>query len=195
MEGMKKERAVFLDRDGTINEEVGYMDSLVKLNLFHQSFAAIDKINKSGMKAVVITNQSGVARGYFSDDFVSEVHLCIQKMLREKGVHIDAFYYCPHHPSEGREGYRKSCNCRKPEAGMLLQAAKDLNIDIGSSYMVGDTDKDIETAMRVGAKSVLVRTGYGRETEGWILQSGNIPDYIADDILDAVNWIMKDCQE
>jgi D-glycero-D-manno-heptose 1,7-bisphosphate phosphatase len=195
MEGMKKERAVFLDRDGTINEEVGYLDSLAKLKLFHQSFAAIKKINKSGMKAVVITNQSGVARGYFSDDFVSEVHLYIQKILGKKGVHIDAFYHCPHHPSEGREGYRKTCNCRKPETGLLLQAATDMNIDIGRSYMVGDTNKDIETAMKVGAKSVLVRTGYGRETEEKLLHSGIIPDYIADDILDAVSWIMKDCQE
>ncbi|MDO9585966.1 MAG: HAD-IIIA family hydrolase [Syntrophales bacterium] len=105
---------------------------------------------------------------------------------------MDAFYYCPHHPTEGREDYRKLCNCRKPETGMLLQAAQDLNIDLQLSYMIGDTLKDIETALRAGAKGVLVRTGYGREAERELPASEVCPEHIADDILAAVNWIMKD---
>jgi len=192
MSGIKREGAIFLDRDGTVNEEAGHLDSLTKLTLIPQAFAAIEKINKSGLNAVVITNQSGVARGYFTEEFVSEVHLRIQEMLGKRGAHIDAFYYCPHHPTEGQGGYTKPCRCRKPGTGMLLQAAQDLNIDLRLSYMIGDSLKDIETALRAGAKGVLVRTGYGREAERELPSSEVCPEHIADDILDAVYWIMQD---
>ena len=189
---MKREGAVFLDRDGTINEEAGYLDSLAKLTLLPKAFAAIEKINKSGMKAVVVTNQSGVARGYFSAEFVCDVHKRLQEILGEGGARIDAFYYCPHHPTEGRDDYRKLCNCRKPGTGMLLQAAQDLNIDLRLSYLIGDTIKDIETALRAGAKGVLVRTGYGQEAEREFASTAVRPDHVADDILAAVHWIMQD---
>jgi D,D-heptose 1,7-bisphosphate phosphatase len=192
MSGVKRTGAVFMDRDGTVNKEVGYLDNLTKLKLFPQTFAAIGKINKSGMKAVVVTNQSGVARGYFSEEFVSEVHSRIQEMLAEKGAYIDAFYYCPHHPTEGCESYTKPCRCRKPEAELFLQAVQDFNIDLQLSYMIGDTLKDIEAALKIGAKGVLVRTGYGREVERDLPASEVRPEYIADDILDAVHWIMQD---
>ena len=185
---MRKNTAVFLDRDGTINEEVGYLDSLDKLELYPNSFEAIRLINKSGMLAVVITNQSGVARGYFSEDFVRSVHLRINEILQAKGACIDRFYYCPHHPTEGKGRYLKSCDCRKPEPGMIIKASEELDIDLSSSYMVGDAAKDIELANRVGAKGILVRTGYGKD----VISSDVKPAYIADDILDAVNWIMKD---
>lgn len=194
MSGVKREGAVFLDRDGTVSEEVGYLDSLTKLMLLPQAFAAIKKVNESGLKAVVLTNQSAVARGYITEEFVSEVHLRIQEMLGKRGAHIDAFYYCPHHPTEGRGDYTKLCDCRKPGIGMLLQAAQDLNIDLRLSYLIGDTVKDIETAWRAGAKGVLVRTGYGQEAEKELTSADVRPDYVADDILAAVRWIMQDCK-
>jgi len=193
---MKKNTAVFLDRDGTINEEVGYLDSLDKLKLFANTAEAITLINKSGMKAVVITNQSGIARGYFTEEFVKTVHASIQKTLQEKGAFIDAFYYCPHHQTEGIGTYLQSCKCRKPEAGMLITASAEMDIDLARSYTVGDMFKDIQAAEKVSAKGVLVKTGYGLNTieKDLPLESpGTIqPHYIAEDILDAVKWIMQD---
>ena len=180
--------AVFLDRDGTINEEVGYLDSLEKLRIIPEAFEAIRLINQSGMNAVVISNQSGVARGYFDESFVETVHNRIQSLLKEHMAWIDRFYYCPHHPTEGTGIYRKACVCRKPEAGLLLRASREMGIDLARSYMVGDMPKDIEVAGKAGAKGILVRTGYG----GDHLSLPMRPDYIARDILDAVTWIMKD---
>lgn len=184
---MKKDRAVFLDRDGTINEEVGYLSRIEQLKLFPATFEAIRMINESGMKAVVITNQSGIARGFFNEDFIDTVHNLINEMLREKDAFIDRFYYCPHHPTEGNGAYKTDCDCRKPEPGMLLKAAEEMDIDLSRSYMVGDMPKDIQAAMRAGVKGILVRTGYGEN----VISAGR-PVYIAQDILDAVKWIMKD---
>lgn len=191
MEGLKK-GAVFLDRDGTINEEVGYLNDLAKLSLIPGAAEAVRMINESGMKAVVVTNQSGVGRGYFTEDFVKAAHEKIQERLGEKGAHIDAFYFCPHMPPEGGAEGAKACLCRKPETGMFRQAAEDLNIDLGLSYMVGDNLKDILAGQNAGVKTVLVRTGYGTETEKGSFPAGAGPLYIADDLLDAVKWIMRD---
>jgi D,D-heptose 1,7-bisphosphate phosphatase len=193
---MKKNTAIFLDRDGTINEEVGYLDSLDKFKIIPCAYEAIRLINESGMKAVVISNQAGVARGFFTEDFVKITHEHLQAALRQKGAYIDNFYYCPHHPTDGIDPYRKDCNCRKPAPGMLLQAAHDLDIDLTRSYLVGDRFRDMEAANKVGVKGVLVKTGYGQE----LLQDDgpdkaapeNKPDFIAADILEAVRWILKD---
>jgi histidinol-phosphate phosphatase family protein len=188
--------AVFLDRDGTINEEVGYLDHTDKLVLIPAAFEAVRLINESGMKAVVVTNQAGVAKGLFTEDFVRATNDRIQDLLLKQGARIDRFYYCPHHPTDGVDPYRKLCDCRKPEPGLLKQAAKDLGIDLARSYMIGDRYRDIETAHRAGAKGALVMTGYGQD----LMQSAgpdqandfNRPDFIAPDILDAVRWILKD---
>ena len=193
---MIKNIAVFLDRDGTINEEVGYLDSLDKLKMIPAAYEAIRLLNKSCMKAIVVTNQSGVARGYFTEKLVRQTHDIIQGSLLQKKASIDKFYYCPHHPTEGKGIYLQNCNCRKPLPGMLLQAAHDFDIELGSSYLVGDTYRDMETAKKVGVKGILVKTGYGRE----LLQEigpdtatvENKPDFIAEDILEAVKWIVKD---
>jgi D-glycero-D-manno-heptose 1,7-bisphosphate phosphatase len=185
---MKKQTAVFLDRDGTINEEVGYLDSLEKLQIFPRAYEAVRLINRNGMKAVVITNQSGVARGYFDEDFVESVHARMQKMFRHRRACIDRFYYCPHHPTEGTGIYRVSCPCRKPEAGLLIRASEEMGLDLAGSYMVGDMPKDIEAARKAGVKAILVRTGYGSEHSSFPLR----PDFIAGDILDAVMWIIGD---
>ena len=187
VKNLPKNTAVFLDRDGTINEEVGYLSRIEQLKLFPATFEAIRMINESGMKAVVITNQSGVARGFFNEDFIDTAHNLINEMLREKGAFIDRFYYCPHHPTEGYGAYKTDCDCRKPEPGMLLRAAKDLDIDLSRSYMIGDMPKDIQAARGAGIKGILVRTGYGKNA----IPAGS-PVYIARDILDAVKWIMKD---
>ncbi len=193
---MEKSAAVFLDRDGVINEEVGYLDRLDKLKIIPVAFQAIALINQSGMKVVVVTNQAGVARGLFTEEFIIQTNDYLQSILRGQEAHVDKFYYCPHHPTEGEEPYRRICDCRKPAPGMLIRAARDLNIDFKKSYLVGDRFNDMEAARKVGVKGILVRTGYGSE----LLQDDgpdqaapeNKPDFIAADILDAVEWILKD---
>ncbi|MCL5807229.1 MAG: HAD-IIIA family hydrolase [Deltaproteobacteria bacterium] len=207
----QRQAAVFLDRDGTINEETGYMDRLEKLKLVPVAAEAIRLINASGMKAVVVTNQSGVARGLFDEAFVDAVHTRLREMLRAEGAFLDGIYFCPHHPTEGRERYLMTCDCRKPAPGLLLRAAADLHLDPDRSYMVGDTLKDIEAGARAGARGVLVRTGYGSESAadlGSGVETGRMPPgekgqsskvsvifrpvHIAEDLLAAVQWILRD---
>jgi D,D-heptose 1,7-bisphosphate phosphatase len=193
---MKKNAAVFLDRDGVINEEVGYLDDLDKLKVIPSAYEAIRLINESGMQAVVISNQAGVAKGLFTEAFVQETNDNLQTMLNRQGAYINKFYYCPHHPTEGTEPYRQICDCRKPAPGMLLQAAQALNIDLKMSYFIGDRFRDMEAAKKVEVKGILVKTGYGQE----LLQDDGpdkatpegTPDFVAGDILDAVRWILKD---
>ncbi len=197
MPELKKNKAIFLDRDGTINEEVGYLDNLDRLMIFPRAAAAVKLINESGMKAVVITNQAGVAKGYFGEELVWEIHDRISKVFAQEGAFIDRFYYCPHHPTEGNGIYRKICTCRKPQAGMLLRAAEEMDIDLVRSYLIGDTLRDIEAAARVGSKGILVRTGHGGETSDPAPNGSGegatvTPAHTAEDILAAVRWIMKD---
>jgi len=184
---VEKVRAVFLDRDGTINEEVGYLSRLEDLRIFPFSYEAIGLINRAGMRTVVITNQSGVARGFFDEKFLEIVHNRMNKLLGENNAYIDRFYYCPHHPNEGEGTYTRQCDCRKPKTGMFQKAAAELNIDLATSYMVGDNPKDIEAAHNAGVKGILVRTGYGKNID--VLEKAV---YVASDILDAVKWILKD---
>lgn len=203
MEGKRVEgkwrAAVFLDRDGTINEEAGYLDRIEKLRLLPGAAGAIRRINESGMQAVVVTNQSGIARGFFDEAFVEGVHARLGEMLRAEGARIDAFYFCPHHPTEGKGPYRQSCGCRKPAPGMLLLAAEELRIDPSLSYMVGDTLKDIEAGAGAGARGVLVRTGYGEEAAASLalrpdgLKDASFrPAHVAADLREAVAWIIED---
>ncbi len=183
----KKQGAVFLDRDGTLNEEVNYLSRMDQLRLFPQTVEAVRLINAAGMKAVVVTNQSGIARGYFTEDFVCRVHDRINELLAVGGARIDGFYVCPHHPVYGNGIYKQECSCRKPKPGMLLRAAAEFNIDLSRSYMIGDMLKDIETGKKLGVKGILVRTGYGMN-----IVRTDMPAYIAEDILEAVQWILKD---
>ncbi|MEN6622382.1 MAG: HAD-IIIA family hydrolase [Smithella sp.] len=192
----QKSIAVFIDRDGTINEEVGYLDSADKLKIIPAAYKAIKLINENGMKAVAISNQSGIGRGILTEEFVILMNKTIQLALKEKGALIEKFYYCPHHPKEAKGIYLQVCNCRKPSPGMLLQASEELNIDLVHSYFIGDRLNDIETGKKVGAKGILVRTGYGTDT---LQNKGpdrekpeNKPDFIAADILEAVQWILQD---
>jgi len=183
-----KNRAVFLDRDGTINAEVGYLDSFEKLVIIPAAYEAVQRINRLGFKAIVITNQSGVARGLFDEDFVRRLHRHISHLFQSRGAVIDGFYYCPHHPTEGKGPYLRQCECRKPAPGLLLKAAREWNIDLGASYMVGDQAKDVELIKRVGGKGILISTGPGPEAETLACE----PDFLASDILEAVKWIEGD---
>lgn len=185
-------RAIFIDRDGTISEEVGYINHLSRFRLFPYSAAALNQLHKNGYLAIVITNQAGVARGYFSEAMVQEIHQQMKKELETSGARLDAIYYCAHHPSVGEPPYQLDCDCRKPKPGLLLRAAQDYNIDLANSWMVGDRYSDIELAANAGVKSALVLSGYGRgewehQRESWSRQ----PDLVADDLLAAVNQIGK----
>jgi len=192
---MQKNLAIFLDRDGTINEEVGYIESLDKLVIIPAAFEAIRLINLSGFKAVVVTNQSGIAKGLFSEVFVRKTHEQLQAALKQKGAAIDAFYYCPHHPTEGDPPYQQVCDCRKPGPGLFLQAARDMSIDLAGSFMIGDRYRDMEAAHRAGVKGVLVKTGFGMDVLENIGPDQETPegkpDFIAENILQAVHWILR----
>jgi D-glycero-D-manno-heptose 1,7-bisphosphate phosphatase len=184
-------RAVFIDRDGTINEEMGYVNHLDRFTLLPRTAKAIWLINGNGLKAVVVTNQSGVARGMFPESLVGEVHRRMKDLLKADGAHIDGIYYCPHHPDFGPPEYRKRCNCRKPATGMIERACHDLGIDPTQSYMIGDRIVDVEFGHKIGAKGILVLTGYGKgELTYRNSQGGEKPDFVAQDLYDAVQWII-----
>lgn len=187
---------VFLDRDGTVIEEANYLSDLARLALLPGAADAIRLINKEGIKAIMITNQAGVAKGYFPEGFVGEVHKILELLLEDKGAHLDAIYYCPHHPEGIIEEYRIICECRKPKPGMIKEAANKLNIDLSRSYVVGDRAIDIQLANNIGAKGILVLTGYG-DMEQELLKDGTNgrATYIAADIYSAVEWIISDIHE
>ncbi len=185
-------RAVFLDRDGTINEEMGYINHIERFHLLPQSAQAIRLLNQYGWKVVVITNQSGVARGYFPESLIHQVHQKMKDHLREEGAYLDAIYYCPHHPDVGFPPYRQKCQCRKPATGLIEQAVKDLDLDLARSYVVGDRGMEIEFGHRVGAKTILVLTGYGKGEWQYCRNQWNVqPDYVAKDLFHAVQWIIQ----
>lgn len=185
-------RAVFLDRDGTVIEEVGYLNHLDRLQVYPWSAAAIRKLNQAGFLAVMITNQSGVARGYFPESLVIETHDRVKTELANSGAVLDAIYYCPHHPNGSVAEYRLQCECRKPRLGMLQRAQRELDLDLTRSFVVGDRYVDIETAFRVDAKGIFVMSGYGK---GEYLHHRNTwprnPDFIAENLLGAVEWIVQ----
>ena len=157
-------RAVFLDRDGTINIEKNYLHTIEDFEFIPGAPEAIKKLKEAGFLVIVVSNQSGVARGYFDEDSVNQLHQHIQAELAVYGTSIDDFYFCPHHPDKGLGVYKAACNCRKGKPGMLLQAALEHNLDLQHSFMVGDKLADIVAGERAGCKSILVLTGYGATT-------------------------------
>jgi D-glycero-D-manno-heptose 1,7-bisphosphate phosphatase len=183
--------AVFIDRDGTLTEEVGYVNHPSRLRLLPRSAAAVRLLNQAGIAAVVATNQAGIARGYFSEEVMHAVHERLHAELKDAGAHLDGLYVCPHHPTEGVPPFRADCDCRKPRPGMLRQAARDLDLDLGDSTMVGDKASDLLVAPAVGARAVLVLTGYGLgEWEHRRAHFAVTPDHVAGDLLDAVEWVL-----
>jgi D-glycero-D-manno-heptose 1,7-bisphosphate phosphatase len=182
-------RAVFLDRDGTLNEEAGYLNALDRLVLFPYAVDAVRLLNRAGFAVVIMTNQAGIARGIVSKEFVAEAHAYISKRLEAAGAKIDGVYYCPHHPDGIVEGLNRRCACRKPQPGMLLQAAGDLGLDLSRSFVVGDRWHDVKCGQNAGARSVLVRTGYGRAQEA-CPEPDVEASVIVDNLIGAVAWIL-----
>jgi D-glycero-D-manno-heptose 1,7-bisphosphate phosphatase len=172
--------AVFLDRDGTINREVNYLSKPEQLELLPGAGTAIRRFNELGLKVIVVTNQSGVARGYLTEEGLDRIHESLERMLAEHDAHLDAIYYCPEMP--GTDSL-----CRKPEIGMMEQAAQEHDIDLARSYVVGDMAKDIEMGQRAGSRTVLVLTGYGQED-----RERADPDHVAEDLAAAAQWIEQD---
>jgi D-glycero-D-manno-heptose 1,7-bisphosphate phosphatase len=184
--------AVFLDRDGTIIEDVGYLDRLDKLDLFPWTVDAIRALNRAGLPVVVVTNQSAVARGFITESFVDQVHRELGTRLSGGGARVDAFYYCPHHPDGTVARYARRCDCRKPERGLVERAARDLNLDPSRSFVVGDTWLDIGLARAFGARGVLVRTGSGA-VEEMRPPASLRADAVVDNLAAAVSWILMAC--
>jgi D-glycero-D-manno-heptose 1,7-bisphosphate phosphatase len=184
-------RAIFMDRDGTVCDEVGYVNHVDRIRLLPRSAAAIRAANDAGFQTVVVTNQAGVARGYFAESLVDDVHDRVRELLAEQGARLDGIYYCPHHPEVGSPPYRKDCTCRKPRSGMLERARDEMGIDLPASYMIGDTAKDVGAGHRAGTTNVLVLTGYGKgeleyQSHAWSVK----PDHVAADLQDAITWIL-----
>lgn len=188
----RKPKAVFLDRDGTINEEMGYINHVSRLQVFGFVPKAIKILNDCGYLVFIITNQSGIARGYFTENLVQEVHSRLLKIVSEEHGKIEKIYYCPHHPTEGSDKYRLDCPCRKPKPGMIETAQKEFNIALNQSYIIGDRYKDIEFGQALGLKTILVLTGYGigeytYQKDTW----PNQPDHICDNLLSAAEEIRR----
>jgi len=189
----KNSRAVFLDRDGCVNVEDDHIRDISQFRLYPDTLGAIKRLNDAGFKVVIITNQSGVARGYMTEELVTEVHRLLTGWVERAGARIDRIEYCPHHPEWAVEEYAKVCDCRKPAPGMLVRAAGALGVDLEKSYIVGDKISDIALGPATGARAVLVRTGFGAREERKI-RAGEAPgpDHIADGIGSAVDWILSD---
>jgi D-glycero-D-manno-heptose 1,7-bisphosphate phosphatase len=166
---------VLLDRDGTINVEKEYLSSAEGLVLLPNAIEGLSAMRALGLGLVVLTNQSGIARGYFGAEVVAAIHRALTSLLSNGGVSLDGIYVCPHGPDD-------ACPCRKPAPGLAEQASRELGFHLADSFVIGDKAADIELGRRVGATTILVRTGYGRQVEQ---EGGARPDYVADDLLDA----------
>ncbi len=187
-----KNIAVFIDRDGTISEEVGYVNHLSRYQVYPWTSEAIRNFNQAGLKAIVVTNQAGVARGYFTEDLVKQVHEKLQAEMTLAGAYFDAIYYCPHHASVGDPPYRQSCTCRKPKTGMLQRAVEEFDVDLKRSFVIGDRYGDIELAHNAGARSIFVLSGYGLgeyeyQRQHWKLQ----PERVVKNLFEASQVILE----
>ncbi|HEX8844167.1 MAG TPA: HAD family hydrolase [Pyrinomonadaceae bacterium] len=186
-----KRRACFMDRDGTISEEIGYVNHPARYRVFSYSGEAVRLLNENDWLAILVTNQAGVARGYFTEDLIAAVHDRLGLELESKEARLDAIYYCAHHPTVGESPYRLDCECRKPKPGLIESAAREFDINLAESWMIGDRYSDIELARNAGVRSAFVLSGYGRgeweyQRAGWKYQ----PDLVAEDLLAAVRKIV-----
>lgn len=179
--------AVFLDRDGTIIEDYGYISSPEQVKFIPGAIEAIKMLKDAGYKVVVISNQAGVARGLITEDMLQTIDKTLHKWILNGGAHLDGIYYCPHHPGHGVYPYKQVCECRKPHPGLIKRAQRDLNIDLAQSFMVGDKATDVEAGKRAGVKTVFVLTGRGKEESSLLKEK---PDHAADNLLKAARWIL-----
>jgi D-glycero-D-manno-heptose 1,7-bisphosphate phosphatase len=182
--------AVFLDRDGTMIEDVGYLGRFSGVRWFPYTIDAVRLLNRAGFLVCVTTNQAGVARGYYGEADVRTLHEQMAQVLAEGGARVDGWFYCPHHPHADLEAYRVACTCRKPEPGLIRQAAERWPIDLAASFVIGDKLADVEAAARAGARGVLVRTGYG---EAIAQAHATVPHaaFVAADLMAAVSWVLS----
>lgn len=187
-----KRPALFMDRDGTVSEEVGYVNHPSRFRVFPYSAEAIKLLNDNDWLAIVVTNQAGVARGYFAEDVIARVHDQLRHQLESASAKLDAIYYCAHHPSVGEPPYRLDCDCRKPKPGLIDRATKDFEIDLERSWMVGDRYGDIELARNAGLHSAFVLSGYGRgeweyQRSTWKLE----PEVVGETLLDVARIVIE----
>lgn len=186
----KLSAAIFVDRDGTLNEDIGYVSTADELVLYPWAAEAVRLINKSGFLTIVITNQSGIARGMYTEQTLEAIHSSMIEQLARKGARIDGVYYCPHHPEIGAGRYHTACECRKPQTGMLDRAARDHHIDLTRSFVIGDKASDIKLAENAGARAALVLTGYGQQTLAHPDRWPCAPEIVAENLLEAVKRIL-----
>jgi D-glycero-D-manno-heptose 1,7-bisphosphate phosphatase len=182
--------AIFLDRDGTLNEDPGYLGDSQVLSLYPDTGKALAFLkNKLNFKLIVISNQSGIARGLITKEKVDAVNAKVNELLLKENVQIDAFYYCPYHPDFSSE---EECACRKPSPELVLRSAAEFNIDLSKSYFIGDAVSDIECGFNANLKTILVKTGYGKDSFPILQKLNKMPSFVAENILDACNFINKD---
>ncbi|HEY6193128.1 MAG TPA: HAD family hydrolase [Bacteroidota bacterium] len=186
---------IFLDRDGTINEEVDYLSSPLDLHLIPGAADAIREANESGFKVFIITNQSGIARGILTEERLAEIHAALVSALARQHATIDKIYYCPHHPDFGEPPFRAVCNCRKPGTGMIDAAVREFGIDISKSFVIGDRMIDVQTGNNAGAASILVLTGYGRKELELCRLNGVPVGHVAEDLPDAIHYVKQTFQQ
>lgn len=187
---------VFLDRDGTLNEEIGYIRELSFLTLIAGAAESVKKLNKANIASILVSNQTGAARGYYGEEHIQKLNDRLLELLKEKGAFLDGVYYCPHLETANVKPLAIKCDCRKPAPGMVHQAYKDYpDLDKNKAYVIGDKASDIELAKNCGAKGVLVRTGYGQAVTDGNYQWRVEPSYTAINIVDAVEWILKDVEK
>jgi D-glycero-D-manno-heptose 1,7-bisphosphate phosphatase len=180
---------VFLDRDGTMIEDVGYLDRLERLKLFPYTVDAVRLLSRAGFKIVVVTSQNGVANGVLTEEFLTEAHAHLSRVFEAAGASVEGYYYCPHSVHAVVEQYRTDCECRKPKPGMIRAAVRDHGLDPSQSFVVGDRWRDIEMGLAAGTRAVLVQTGYGRTEAGRQPASiSNVP--VVANLIEATSWIL-----
>lgn len=183
-----KNKACFLDRDGVLIHEKCYLYKPEEVEIYTESYNAISALKSNGFKIIVVTNQAGVARGFFKEADILKVHAEIDRQLSNKNLSIDAYYYCPHHPNGIFKEYSIDCECRKPKPNMILQASKDLNIELSMSFLIGDKISDLLAAKNAGCQSALVKTGHGIE---YVEKAEQLGFKVFDNIDTAVNYFLK----
>ena len=182
--------AVFLDRDGTLIEERNYLSSITEISILEGASEAITRLNNADFAVVLATNQSAVGRGLLSLENLNSIHKELRHRLKTQGAQIDGVFFCPHHPTEATRAYRSNCTCRKPKPGMLEKAARQLTLDLRKSFMIGDTLSDIKTGHAAGCRSILVKTGKGQQEILRIKNGLEPPDFIAENLAKAVDWLL-----
>ncbi len=183
-----KNKAVFLDRDGVINEDYGFVHRIEDFHIYPEVFPALKKLQKAGYKLLIVTNQSGIAVGYYTEEDFKKLTKHMLLVFEKEGIKIDKVYYCPHHPEGIIPELTMKCDCRKPESGMIRQGIKEFNIDPSRSFLIGDKENDIKAAHKEGIKAALVKTGQGMK-----YADNTEADFVGDNILDVVeNFILTD---